>query len=71
MGKVDYLRGFKENVIMGHLIPAGTGYHTVQKIKLELHPADEDSRESAEPVASAQEAKDRKDIAGVRRFLDI
>jgi DNA-directed RNA polymerase subunit beta' len=24
--KVDYLRGFKENVIMGHIIPAGTGY---------------------------------------------
>ena len=26
LGKVDYLRGFKENVIMGHLIPAGTGF---------------------------------------------
>ena len=25
MGKRDYLRGFKENVIMGRLIPAGTG----------------------------------------------
>jgi len=25
-GKVDVLRGFKENVIMGHLIPAGTGF---------------------------------------------
>jgi DNA-directed RNA polymerase subunit beta' len=24
-GKVDYLRGLKENVVMGHLIPAGTG----------------------------------------------
>ena len=24
-GKVDYLRGLKENVIIGHLIPAGTG----------------------------------------------
>jgi DNA-directed RNA polymerase subunit beta' len=24
-GKVDYLLGLKENVIMGHLIPAGTG----------------------------------------------
>ncbi len=27
LGKVDLLRGFKENVIMGHLIPAGTGFH--------------------------------------------
>jgi len=26
LGKVDYLTGFKENVIMGHLIPAGTGF---------------------------------------------
>jgi DNA-directed RNA polymerase subunit beta' len=26
MGKIDYLRGFKENVIMGHIIPAGSGY---------------------------------------------
>jgi DNA-directed RNA polymerase subunit beta' len=25
-GKVDYLRGLKENVIMGRLIPAGTGF---------------------------------------------
>jgi DNA-directed RNA polymerase subunit beta' len=25
-GKTDYLRGFKENVIMGHVIPAGTGF---------------------------------------------
>jgi DNA-directed RNA polymerase subunit beta' len=25
-GKVDHLRGLKENVIIGKLIPAGTGY---------------------------------------------
>jgi DNA-directed RNA polymerase subunit beta' len=25
-GKVDYLRGLKENVIMGRLVPAGTGF---------------------------------------------
>ena len=29
-GKVDYLRGLKENVIMGRLIPAGTGLPAVQ-----------------------------------------
>ena len=34
MGKVDYLRGFKENVIMGHLIPGGTGFHMYRNIKL-------------------------------------
>ncbi len=31
-GKVDYLRGLKENVIMGHLIPAGTGQKKYQDI---------------------------------------
>jgi DNA-directed RNA polymerase subunit beta' len=34
LGKVDNLRGFKENVIMGHLIPAGTGFPAVREIKL-------------------------------------
>lgn len=32
MGKVDHLRGLKENVILGRLIPAGTGYrHSLAK----------------------------------------
>jgi DNA-directed RNA polymerase subunit beta' len=29
---VDHLRGFKENVITGHLIPAGTGSERFQKL---------------------------------------
>ena len=32
--KVDYLRGFKENVIMGHIIPAGTGFDHHRKARL-------------------------------------
>ena len=34
LGRVDRLRGFKENVIMGHLIPAGTGFHTHRNIAI-------------------------------------
>jgi DNA-directed RNA polymerase subunit beta' len=34
LGKIDRLRGFKENVIMGHLIPAGTGFPAHRQIKL-------------------------------------
>jgi DNA-directed RNA polymerase subunit beta' len=34
-GKVDYLRGLKENVIIGHLIPAGTGMPGYRKLRLE------------------------------------
>ncbi len=32
LGKIDGLRGFKENVIMGHLIPAGSGFHTAREV---------------------------------------
>ena len=32
LGKVDFLRGFKENVITGHLIPAGTGSEKFQRL---------------------------------------
>ena len=31
-GKQDYLEGMKENVICGHLIPAGTGLREYQSI---------------------------------------
>jgi DNA-directed RNA polymerase subunit beta' len=31
-GKVDFLKGLKENVIVGHLIPAGTGIRQYEKL---------------------------------------
>ena len=34
LSKKDRLRGFKENVIMGHIIPAGTGFDTHRKLKI-------------------------------------
>jgi DNA-directed RNA polymerase subunit beta' len=34
-GKVDFLRGLKENVIIGHLIPAGTGMPVYRRMRLE------------------------------------
>ena len=34
LGKTDPLRGFKENVIMGHLIPAGVGFSSNRAIRL-------------------------------------
>ena len=38
MGKRDELRGLKENVIVGRLIPAGTGlaYHRARKAQEEV-----------------------------------
>jgi DNA-directed RNA polymerase subunit beta' len=37
-GKVDHLRGLKENVTMGRLIPAGTGFEYYRQVRI---PADE------------------------------
>jgi DNA-directed RNA polymerase subunit beta' len=37
-GKVDFLRGLKENVTMGRLIPAGTGFEFYRNVRI---PADE------------------------------
>ncbi len=34
-GKTDYLRGLKENVVMGHLVPAGTGLARYNDIEIE------------------------------------
>jgi DNA-directed RNA polymerase subunit beta' len=36
LGKVDMLKGFKENVIMGHLIPAGTGLPKYKNLRITL-----------------------------------
>jgi DNA-directed RNA polymerase subunit beta' len=37
-GKVDYLVGLKENVILGHLIPAGTGFQSHQEAEVRISP---------------------------------
>ena len=42
-GKIDFLRGLKENVIMGRLIPAGTGVSAYKKMTLNVeHSTDEE-----------------------------
>jgi DNA-directed RNA polymerase subunit beta' len=53
MGKRDELRGLKENVIVGRLIPAGTGmaYHEARKVKEKMD--DEERRAIAEADALA------------------
>ena len=53
-GKVDPLVGLKENVIIGKLIPAGTGLVEYTEIYDET-PHTHASEESAEPVAPAGE----------------
>jgi len=48
-GKTDYLRGLKENVIMGRLVPAGSGFKKYTKIaaQVPVHPdADKERAQS-------------------------
>jgi DNA-directed RNA polymerase subunit beta' len=55
-GKIDKLRGLKENVIIGHLIPAGTGVRDYKKISVyQEEPGDLDGA-VPEKVAEVQEA---------------
>jgi DNA-directed RNA polymerase subunit beta' len=48
-GRVDNLVGLKENVILGHLIPAGTGFHLHQDAHIRIH--DQAIREQEEAKA--------------------
>jgi DNA-directed RNA polymerase beta' subunit len=52
-GKIDYLRGLKENVIMGRLIPAGTGVGRYKNLRL-VHP--EREAEPARPTRGDKRA---------------
>jgi len=50
--RVDSLRGFKENVIMGHIIPAGTGFDQHRKARLKpLVEIEEEEPVPEEPAA--------------------
>jgi len=53
-GKSDELRGLKENVIIGKLIPAGTGFQTAaEESELTEEPVGEDDEAEAEPELAA------------------
>ena len=60
-GKVDYLEGMKENVICGHLIPAGTGLREYQTLivgdKEELARAGLNTKSKADDDALPTEAQ--------------
>ncbi|MCX5742083.1 MAG: DNA-directed RNA polymerase subunit beta', partial [Proteobacteria bacterium] len=51
-GKVDYLRGLKENVIMGRLIPAGTGLGAYKRLTVDVHLDEVDDEDDDEDEVS-------------------
>ena len=65
MGKRDDLRGLKENVIVGRLIPAGTGlaYHQARKAKEAMDEAERRAIAEAEAQAEADLAEVSEEAA--------
>lgn len=51
-GKVDRLVGLKENVILGHLVPAGTGFRTYQESEVRIRPEALEAMASEKPLLS-------------------
>jgi DNA-directed RNA polymerase subunit beta' len=56
-GRIDYLRGLKENVIMGRLIPAGTGMEFYRNVKV-------DRDETVDQAARDRDLEDFPEITG-------
>jgi DNA-directed RNA polymerase subunit beta' len=61
-GRVDDLCGLKENVILGHLIPAGTGFKTYMNMKVKHLVSAPLPKEFAE-VREAKEAEEKAQAA--------
>jgi DNA-directed RNA polymerase subunit beta' len=61
-GKTDLLRGLKENIIMGHLIPAGTGFGVHRDISIVKNVSDEDKKNQA-----AKEKENKEEMAEAKK----
>ena len=59
-GRIDYLRGLKENVIMGRLVPAGTGLGAYKRLTVEV---DVPTGQEAGPSLSAGFGEEKRSIA--------
>jgi DNA-directed RNA polymerase subunit beta' len=74
-GKVDHLVGLKENVILGHLIPAGTGFKLFQDSEVRYRPEalqamqaeKEKALETAFPLLSQDGANGEKEKAAAAK----
>ena len=69
-GRVDYLRGLKENVIMGRLIPAGTGLGAYKRLTVDVAHDGEDADEDDDLVSdyvgsAARGSRDQEAVGAV------
>ena len=64
-GRVDELVGLKENVILGHLIPAGTGFRAYVRTRVQKNiPLEETVAGYAEVPENLEALKELKDLLG-------
>ncbi|TMQ05020.1 MAG: DNA-directed RNA polymerase subunit beta' [Deltaproteobacteria bacterium] len=61
-GRVDYLRGLKENVIMGRLIPAGTGLGAYKRLTVDVQ-AEDDGYSAPMSGVDSDDSHDAADVA--------
>jgi DNA-directed RNA polymerase subunit beta' len=64
-GKSDELQGLKENVLLGHLIPVGTGYKQYQNLTVEKL-AEPPAREAPTPEEELEAATQVAEAAGAQ-----
>ncbi len=69
-GKTDRLLGLKENVIIGKLIPAGTGMKRYKGISVD-YGVNTELMESYEQMLSMEEEEDYAEIAGMEGINDL
>ena len=62
-GRIDDLRGLKENVIVGRLIPAGTGFVQQREAEIEVEMSDEDDIKARFAEAEAEVAREWASVA--------
>jgi DNA-directed RNA polymerase subunit beta' len=53
-GKIDYLRGIKENVIMGRLIPAGSGLPLYKSLGMVVEGEEKESEKEQQKILDIQ-----------------
>jgi len=63
-GKVDHLRGLKENVIMGRLIPAGTGLELYRELDIKLSDEEMEALPQPEELTAEVEAEVGAEVEG-------
>ncbi len=70
-GQIDPLRGFKENVIMGHLIPAGTGYWQNRQFTLKRNTGEEETEEETTEEGQEQGKSEEDAASAAKALLDL